>query len=168
MNAVSTLAPSAHTPSKHEVERFERLLANYNRAQIELTDCDENDEDESDRLVDIQTGFENAIFSLQAVNLKAVLTKLEIILSNCGYVQAEDLHGIIDDVMRLGGIDRSPTFQPHVWLYYFRKWGGQACQQDGKVVLGCPADATSALARLNDLTDYERAAVIDYLKSAEA
>ena len=167
MTTVSTIAPSAHNPRRHEIERFERLLSHYNRAQIDLINYDEDDEEGSDRLVDIQTGFEEAIFAYPAPNMKALLAKVEILMSNGMHIDPDNMQGIVDDIMALGGIERSPTFQPHAWLYYFQQRGGQVYRHEGRPMLACPAEAASALARLNDLTDYQREAVIDHLNNLD-
>lgn len=160
--------PNTPTPN---AQHFDDALRLFLDARLDLTMLPSaetpEEEEEQTRLIDKLTAAENFVLQQKAPDLRSVLAKLEVATCDGRDMLPDDVDSIVHDLMRLGELDRSPTFQPTVWLERFERAGGTTMLlkrgDDVRPVTGCPLDAVSALGMLQDLKHHERLALREHL-----
>lgn len=167
------------TTSTRNAQHFAEALALFKTARRAVYSnppaATEEEEQYLAELVDAEDAATDYLMSHAAPDLAAVLAKIEIVAANPNIANARDwLAGIAADVMVIGGLDRSPTFDPFVWLCQFETRGGKTALVDLEGVrhasLSIPLGETPPLRNareaLGALAPHERAALDEYLLGA--
>lgn len=147
--------------------QFQAALDHLREAHIELIVECHDDDAETDRQTDVLTFAEDAVLALDAPDMAGLLAKFEIATFDNRTLQVEWIESIRRDLMRLGNLDRSPTFLPLGWLHQFETRGGNVLRYRGDVWLGHPLDNERAGKMLRGLKGYQQAAIKDHLKDAD-
>ena len=145
--------------TNYAARHFADALKLYRHAarEMEIFPIADNAEDEAEenRLCDAFCAAEEHLIATEAPDLAGVLAKIEVLSKDGQNVTPDNLAPIIADLVRLGGITASPTFDPFLWLNRFESRGGKVNGDQ----LSCAADNTSAMAMLARLRPYEREAI---------
>ena len=148
-------------------QHFADALSRFNQCRRDLA-LTPHDDDTSDEMVDRVSAAEDHLMKHAAPDFAAVLAKIEIACEEHRIPERAWIDGIRDDLVRLAGLDRSPTFCPLTWLSAFETRGGTTAlllDKDGKLApqLTVPTDRSGAWEMVVSLREYEQAALRDHL-----
>jgi len=158
------------TLNSRNAQHFADALTVYKEAKRELALTPMDDNAETECVTDRLCAAEAYLMDHAAPDLPAVLAKFEITTDDARVPDAGWVQSIREDLIRLAGLDRSPTFCALTWLDAFEFRGGKTAlvaSEDGKPVpqLSVRADAAGAWRMIRDLRPYEQAAVRDHLSA---
>ena len=157
---------TTYTTSARSAQHFADCLALYQQVKTDLILTHIEEEEESERLAELLTAAEDYVMAHGAPDLRGVLAKLEIATIDGRAGEAGWMDSIKSDIMRLGGIDRSPSFLPLEWLDCFERAGGSTSRApDNSVRLSFSPGSDRAAFMLAELKDHERAAIGDHLEA---
>lgn len=154
------------TNTRRPAHLFYGALANWKNAAIEVEAvCPDDNEDkyeqEVDRLADIASALQEAVFKYAAPDMAAVIAKLELAISSPEFIQIDYIRNAIEDLANLAGVEKSPAFVPTVWLSLFERRGGYFDYEpvSGKITLSANYTERQAMSMVNQLSDIEREAL---------
>ena len=167
---------NTNSSAGYDAHHFDDALSLYKSARMSLTTFPpaetDAEEDDLEQLADALSAAEDYIFAHKAPDLTAVLAKFEIATFDGRVMEPAWSESIRADLIRLGRIERSPTFIALDWLVHFEQLGGRTALRNinGEIqaVLECPAGPSGAANRVASLRPHERAAVDEHLRQVLA
>ncbi len=156
---------STNSSAEYAAHHFNDALRLYRDAHREMAVWSpaEDDDDESERKADALTAAEDYLLAHNAPDWRALLAKIEVASLDGRLIGHKSMDDIKADIMRLAGIDRSPTFDPFIWANEFEYRGGSINRKGDKAVLSCSIDNSFANRMMRKLKPHEREALADYL-----
>ncbi|MEZ5688776.1 MAG: hypothetical protein R3E21_08365 [Caenibius sp.] len=171
--STTTVAPGANTSNQLNSRFFNEALSVFMAARRDVIMCppatDENDDKEWKSLVGVEDATQEYLMQHVAPDWAGVLAKLEVYHDNRENRLADEwMASIAADLMRLAGIETSPTFDPFIWIVLFERAGGKCSllpAKDGTMrpMIGCAPENHGATDRIRNLKPHEQKAVGEWL-----